>query len=165
MATEHSIPEDKPNRTLIIVVAAMSAVVIVVFFYLLLRGTIGSNKPIRLEGASRAGSPEFDKYKPLVALDDPVADEAKRPLGDMVMTLQTTARNFTGKTIIGLEVRAAVVDHQDQVVKEKTVVIIPGRRDELEPNKTMQVSIVLEGFTDTDDRANIRMEVVGIKLR
>ncbi|MEK6335383.1 MAG: hypothetical protein AABM67_10575 [Acidobacteriota bacterium] len=165
MATEHSIPEEKPNRTLIIVVAAISAVVIVVFFYLLLRGTIGDNKPIRLEGAIRAGSPEFDKYKPLVALDDPVADEAKRPLGDMVMTLQTTARNFTGKTIIGLEVRAAVVDHQEQVVKEKTVVIIPGRRDELEPNKTMQVSIVLEGFTETDDRANIRMEVVGIKLQ
>jgi hypothetical protein len=165
MATEHSIPEDKPNRTLIIVVAAISAVVIVVFFYLLLRGTIGNSKPTRLEGAIRAGSPEFDKYKPLVPLDDPVADEAKRPLGDMVMTLQTTARNFTGKTIIGLEVRAAVVDHQEQTVKEKTVVIIPGRRDELEPNKTMQVSIVLEGFTETDDRANIRMEVVGIKLR
>ena len=165
MATEHSIPEEKSHRTLIIVVAVVAAVFIGGFFYLLLRGTIGDSKPNRLESAIRAGSPEFDKYKPLIALDEPVADEAKRPLGDMVMTLQTTARNFTGKTITGLEIRAAVVDHQEQTVKEKTVVIIPGRRDELEPNKTMQVSIVLEGFTDNDDRANIRMEVVGIKLR
>lgn len=165
MPAEHSIPEDKSHRTLVIVVAVVAAIFIGGFFYLLLRRTIGDNKPVRLENAMRPGSPDFDKYKKLIALDEPVADEAKRPLGDMVMTLQTTARNFTGKTLTGLEIRATVVDHQNQTVKEKTVVVVPGRRDELEPNKTMQVSIVLEGFSDNDDRANIKMEVVGFKLK
>jgi hypothetical protein len=74
-------------------------------------------------------------------------------------------RNFTGRTITGLEVRAAVVDHDGKPVKERTVVVIPGRQADLEPNKTMKVSVMLEGFTDNDDRANIKMEVVGFKLK
>jgi len=44
-------------------------------------------------------------------------------------------------------------------------VIIPGRQSELEPNKTMKVSIVLEGFKDSDDRADIKMEVTGFNLK
>ena len=165
MPAEHSIPEEKSRRTLIIVVAIVAAVLIGGLFYLLMRRTIGDTKPVRLENAVRAGSPDFDKFKKLIPLDAPEADEAKRPLGDTVMTLHTTARNFTGKTLNGLEIRAVVVDHQDQVVKEKTVAVIPGRKDELAPNKTMQVSIVVEGFTDNDDRANIRMEVVGFRFK
>jgi len=64
-----------------------------------------------------------------------------------------------------LEVRAAVVDHEWQAGEERTVVVIPGRETELEPNKTMKLSVMLEGFTDNDDRANIKMEVVGFKLK
>ena len=165
MVAEHSIPEDKSNRTLIIVVAILAALLIGGLFYLLLRRTVGDTKPVRIENAIRSGSPDFDKYKKLIVLEEPEADEAKRALGDTVMTLRTTVRNFTGKTLNGLEVRAVVVDHQDQVVRENTVVIIPGRRDELESNKTMQVSIVVGGFTENDDRANIRMEVVGFRFK
>jgi hypothetical protein len=62
--------------------------------------------------------------------------------------------------------KAAVVDHQNQPVKQRTVVIIPAAaRSELDPNKTMPVSIVIDGFTDTDDRANIKMEVTGFRFR
>jgi hypothetical protein len=81
------------------------------------------------------------------------------------MTLQTTARNFTGKTITGLEIRGAVVDHDGKPVKQRTVVVIPGRQAELDPNKTMRVAILLDGFTDEDDRANIKMEVTGFILK
>ena len=165
MPTEHSIPEDKSHRTLIIVVAIVAAILIGGFFYLLLRRTMAPTAPPALEGAIRAGSPDWDKYIKLIASDDPEADEAKRALGDTVMTLHTTVRNFTGRTIVGLEMRGAVVDHDGKPVKEKTVVVIPGRQSELEPNKTMKVAIMLEGFTDNDDRANIKMEVVGFKLR
>jgi hypothetical protein len=165
MPTDHSFPEDKPRRTLIIVVAVIAAVFIGGFFYLLLRKSVASGTIPTLQGAVRPGSPEWDKYAKLIALDDPEADEAKRALGDTVMTLQTTARNFTGKTIIGLEVRAAVVDHDGKPVKQRTLVVVPGRQPELDPNKTMRVAIVLDGFTDEDDRANIKMEVTGFILR
>ena len=165
MPAEHSIPEDTSHRTLIIVVAVIAAVVIGGFFYLLFRRALAPTAPPTLEGAIRPGSPDWEKYSKLIARDEPEADEAKRALGDTVMTLHTTVRNFTGRTITGLEVRAAVIDHNGGTVKERTVVVIPGRQAELEPNKTMKVSVMLEGFSDNDDRANIKMEVVGFKLK
>ena len=165
MPVEHAIPEEKPRRTLIIVVAIIAALLIGGFFYLLLRGTMGGSQTARLENSIRPGSPDWDKYSKLIALDDPEADESKRALGDWVMTLRTTVRNFTGKTIVGLEMRGIVVDHDNKPVKERTLVIIPGRRDELAPNKTMQVALNVEGMTDNDDRANIKMEVTGFQLR
>ena len=165
MPAEHSIPEEKSRTTLIVVVAAIAAVVIGGFFYLLLRKSVGTSPPPTLQGAIRPGSPDWDKYIKLVALDDPEADEAKRALGDTVMTLHTTVRNFAGRTLTGLEVRGAVVDHDGKPVKERTVVVIPSRQPELDPNKTMRVSILIDGFTDEDDRANIKMEVTGFTLR
>jgi hypothetical protein len=165
MPAEHSIPEEKSRRALVIFVAAFAAAFIAAFFYLLLRNTAAPSAPPTLAGAIRAGSPDFEKYNKLIVLDEKEADEAKRALGDTVMTLHTTVRNFTGRTITGLEIHAAVVDHQDKPVKERTVVVIPGRQSDLDPNKTMKASVMLEGFTDTDDRANIKMEVTGFTLR
>ncbi len=166
MPSDHSIPEEKSRRVLIIFVAAFAAAFIAGFFYLLLRNTATPSPPPTLAGAIRAGSPDWEKYSKLIARDDPEADEAKRALGDTVMTLQTTIRNFTGRTITGLEIRAAVVDHDNKTVKERTMVVIP-RQDhpDLDPNKTMKVSVRIEGFTDNDDRANIKMEVTGFTLK
>jgi hypothetical protein len=154
------------RRTLIIIIAIVAAVVIALLFYLLMRASGGtSNAEPTLQGAIRQGSPEFEQYRSRIVLDQPEAEEAKRALGDTVMSLHTTVRNFTGRTLNGLEVRAAVVDHQDKVVKERTVVVVPTRLPELEPNKTMTVQVMLEGFSDTDDRANIKMEVTGFKFK
>lgn len=165
MPTEHRIPEDKSRRTLIIIVAIIAAVLIGGFFYFLLRKSVAPGPPPALQGATRPGTPDWDKYSKLIALDDPEADEAKRALGDTVMTLHTTARNFTGRTVTGLEIRGSVVDHDGKAVKQRTLVVIPGRQAELEPNKTMRVSILIDGFRDYDDRANIKMEVTGFTLR
>jgi hypothetical protein len=165
MPAEHSIPEDKSRRKLIIFVAAFAAAFIAAFFYLLLRNTAAPSPPPTLAGAVRQGSPDFEKYSKLIVLDEQEADEAKRTMGDTVMSLHTTVRNLTGRTISGLEIRGAVVDHDGKPVKERTVVVIPGRQPELDPNKTMKVSVMLEGFKDSDDRANIKMEVTGFTLR
>jgi len=167
MATEHTFPADESRRTLIIVVAVIATLLIGGLFYLLMRSSAGGSAPPRLEGAIRAGSPDFEKYRRQIARDDPVADQSPRALGDIVMTLNTTVRNLTGKTITGLEVWGAVVDHNGHPVRERTVVVIPaaGRPAELEPNKTISVSIRLEGMTDADDRANIKMEVTAFKFK
>lgn len=157
---------DEPNRTLIIGVAVGAAVVIALVFYLMMRagGGGGSGEPT-LQGAIREGSPQFAEYKKNIVLDDPEATEAKRALGDIVMSLQTTVRNLTGKTLSGLEIRAAVVDYEGKPVKQRTVVVIPTRQPELPPNKTMQVPVMLEGMSDKDARANIKMEVTGFKFK
>ena len=165
MPAEHTIAEEKSRRKLIIFVAAFAAAFLAAFFYLLMRASVAPSAPPTLQGAIRRGAPEWDKYSKLIALDDPVADESPRALGDIVMTLKTTARNFTGHTITGLEIHGAVVDHDGKPIKERTLVMIPSRQPELDPNKTMKVSILLDGFTDSDDRANIKMEVSGFILK
>ena len=157
------------SRTLIIVVAIIAAVLIAVLFYFLMRATGGGIDTPTLEGAIRQGSPEFEQYRSRIMLDEPEAFESPRPLGDIVMDLKTTVRNFSGKTLSGLEIRGAVVDHQNQPVKQRTVVVIPsaapGGLAELPPNKTMEARVVLDGMTATDDRANIRMEITGFRFK
>jgi hypothetical protein len=81
------------------------------------------------------------------------------------MGVHTTVRNFTGRSLNGLEIKAAVVDHQGKAIKERTVVVIPTKQAELEPNKTMFVQVMLEGMSESDDRANIKMEITGFRFK
>lgn len=166
MATsEQQIAEkDDSRRKVIIIVSVVAAIVIALLFYFLMRASTGVVVEPTLEGAIRAGSPEFAEYQPRIHVDPPEANEAKRALGDIVMNLQSTVRNFTGRTLNGLEIRGSVVNRQGQPVKQRTVVVIPTRKPELEPNHTMLVTIRLEGMTEADERANIKMEVTGFKF-
>jgi hypothetical protein len=163
---DRRIEPSETNRTLIIVVAVAAAVAIAGLFGVLFfaMGGRGTGEPA-LQGAVRAGSPQFEEFKPQIFLDEPEATEAKRALGDIVMSLQTTVRNVTGKTLNGLEIRAAVVDYEGRPVKERTVVVIPTRQPELAPNKTMLVQVMLEGMKDSDPRANIHMEVTAFRFK
>jgi hypothetical protein len=82
------------------------------------------------------------------------------------MTLRATVRNLTGRTITGLEVTAAVVDHQEKPVRQRTRIVIPSTAiAELLPNKTTSVSVLIDGFTDSDDRANVKMDVTGFIVK
>jgi hypothetical protein len=155
------------RRKMVIIVAVVSGLFIAGLFLLLLRASAGrATPPVRLEGAIRPGSPDWNQYSQFIIRDEPEADEAKRALGDTVMTLRTTVRNFTKKMINGLELRAAVVDQQGKPVKERTVVVIPsGLQPELAPNKTVAVQVLLDGMKDTDDRANIKMEITAFRFK
>jgi len=157
---------DDSQRKIIIIVAVIAAVAIAGLFYFLMRATGGGSVEPTLEGAIRAGSPEFATNQAKIILDPPEAYESKRALGDIVMNLQTTARNFTGRTLSGLEIKGMVVDHQGKPVREHTVVVLPrSQQTELENNRNIPVQVRLEGMTDKDDRANIRMEVTGFKFK
>jgi hypothetical protein len=157
---------DDSRRKVIIVVAVIAAIAIAGLFYFLMRASSRGPAEPALAGAIHAGAPEFAEYQPKIVLDSPEADEAHRVVGDIWMNLRTTARNFTGRALNGLEIKASVVDHQGKPVKERTVVVLPNdRQAELAPNKTMLVQVPLEGLTDKDDRANIKMEVVGFRFK
>jgi len=149
---DRRIETSETNRTLIIGVAVVAAILIAGLFYGLMRLGGGGGGPTGLQGAIREGSPQWEENKKNIVLDDPEATEAKRALGDITMTLSTTVRNLTGKTLTGLEVRGAVVDYDGKPVKQRAVVVIPGRQSELPPNKTLQVNIALDGMSDTDVR-------------
>jgi hypothetical protein len=158
-------PDDDSRRKLIIIVAVIAAIVIAVVFYFLMRASGGGSVEPTLDSGIRAGSPQFTEFQTKIVVDEVEADEAKRALGDIVMSLHGMVRNFSGRTLNGLEIRASVVNHQGEPVKQRTVVVIPTRQAELDPNKTMPVQIMLEGMTDADDRANVRMEVTAFRFK
>ena len=165
MATEHSFPEEKPRRTLIIIVAVIAAVLIGGFFYFLMRSTTAPGPAPTLQGAIRTGAPEWDQYKSKILVDVPEATQATTALGGFQMTLETTVRNFTGRTITGLEMRAAVLNSQGLAIKDRTMVVIPSRQPELLPTRTMHVTISIPGLKESDDRKALWMEVTGFKLQ
>src|SRR6185295_15901604 len=121
-------PDDDSRRKLIIIVAVIAAIVIAVVFYFLMRASGGGSTEPTLANAIRAGSPQFSEFQSKIVVDEVEADEAKRALGDIVMSLHGTVRNFSGRTINGLEITAAVINHQGQPVKQRTVVVIPTRQ-------------------------------------
>jgi hypothetical protein len=150
-----------------VVVILIPAIILGVWAYRT-RGSAPSIEGARLENAIRPDSPEFAGLREGIFMDRPQATEATRALGDMVMTLQTTLRNFTGRTITGLEMRAMVVDLDNNPVKERTTIVLPSARTgqtEIEPNNTLPVQIMLEGIRQDAVRANIRMEITAIRVR
>jgi len=156
---------DDSRRTTIIVVAVIAAIAIATLFYFLMKASGGGAVEPTLEGAIREGSAEFAQYQSKIILDPPEAYESKRALGDIVMNLQTIVHNFSGRTLTGLEIRGIVVDHQGKAVNQRAVVVIPTRQAELENNRSMAVRVMLEGMTEKDDRANIKMEVTAFKFK
>ena len=166
-APDRRLESTESNRTLIIAVAIAAAVVIAIIFgFLMWMVSSGPSAGVTLQGAIRPGNPEFDKNAANIALDEPEGFEAPRPLGDLTMSLRTTVRNLTGKTITGLEIKGSVIDYEGKPVKEKTLIVVPSERQpELLPNKTMQAQMMLDGMKESDPRANIKMEVVAFKLK
>lgn len=163
---------DSTRRTVFIVVALVTALIVAALVYWATRPRPAATEQPRLENALRAGAPEFAQARERVVIDfipDQDAFESPRPAGDIVMTLRPKIRNFTGRTINGLELQATVVDLQGNPVRQRTVIAIPGpvtNTTELEPNKVAQAQIIMEGFKKTDVRANIRpIEVTAVRFK
>jgi hypothetical protein len=158
---------DASRRKIFIAVGAVGLLLVAALIYWATRPRAAAIEP-RLENAVRAGSPEFAQLKERVVVDfvpDEDAFESTRAAGDIVMTMRPKVRNFSGRTISGLELKSTVVDLGGQPVRERTAVVIPGQAAELEPNKVLTAQIMMEGFKPTDVRANIRIEVTGVRLK
>lgn len=144
-------------------VALLAALLVAGLVYVATRPKASVTDP-RLEGAIRPGTAEFEQVRNQVVLEfdpDENAIESPRGIGDIVMTMTPTVRNLTGRTVSGLEIHAAVVDLDGNVLKERTVV----RRSELQPFKVVQIPINVEGFKPGEVRANIKMELTGVTFK
>lgn len=169
MSTQNIAEADKSRRKIFIIVAVVTLPILAAIIYFALTRP-ANNAPVQLAGALRAGSPDFEKARQNIVVDfkgDDSTDalESPRPLGDIVMTLTPTIRNFTGRTLTGLELRGVVLDPQGKVIKERTVIAIPARQPELENNKTLKVPFTIEGFKKDDTRANVKVEVTAVKFK
>lgn len=156
---------DSSRRTIFIIVGILSAAIVAGLIYAFYSRSGPPQPPTQLPNAIRAGAPDFERYRARIQLDSVEAFESTRALGDIVMTLQGTVRNFTGQTLDGLEVYGAVLDPNGKPIKERTVAVIPNQKPELANNETMQARILLEGISKDAVRANIKMEIVGFRFK
>lgn len=165
------------SRRAIFIIAGVVAVLLaagLIYFLKTRKEPPAAGAPVdqKLEGGLRAGSPDFEKYRELIKLDEPIADYADSVAGDIQMNLGTTIRNFTGRTITGLEMRGALVDFDGKPIKERTKIVIPsGSLSELENNGTARAPIALPGFRGADKsrveggQAVVKMEITAIKFK
>jgi hypothetical protein len=160
---------DASRRKIFIGAAVVSALLIAALVFWATRsGTSGAIEQPRLAGAIRSDAPEFAQLRERLVVDfnpDDHALESTRAIGDVVINMTPKVRNFTGRTINGLELQATVIDLAGNPVQQRTVIAIPNRQPELEPNKVLEVPIRMEGFKKDDVRANIRIELTGVKFK
>ena len=78
--------------------------------------------------------------------------------------MTANVRNDTGRSISGLEMRGAVVDAQNSTVRERTVMVIPARQTALELGEAIGVRVLLESIGKDSERANMVLEVTGVRF-
>ena len=141
--------------------------VVAVIWWISLKPTTTQIVQDAMEGAYREGSPEFQNYTRKIVAQTEEDQTTKSPtaMGTVSMYITGTIRNFTGKTLTGLEIKVGMVDTFGNLLKEKTVVVIPKQRETLENNQSMAVKVTIEGFDPKDDLANIRWKVTAIKVQ
>jgi hypothetical protein len=169
--------ESKSRRKLLVAVGVGSAVVLLALALLfstdagrsMLSSYSRAPRAERLEGAARPGTPEFDENVTKIFLDfnaDENAFTQERYLGDVLLTMKPTFRNFTNRTVTGLEVRAQGLNAlTGEVIKEQTYVVVPTRQRALEPNKTVTPTLSMEGLRKDNVPTKLNIEITGLNLR
>lgn len=125
-----------------------------------------ANEP-KLENAVRQGDKDFEYYKQRIALEPNTdfSQDMQSISGGLSMKLVCVVRNFTGKTITGLQVIGSVVDKNGNVVKEKNAIVIPTNVvQSLDNNKSTPITIFIDGFDKKDDRANIKFRLSAVRV-
>jgi hypothetical protein len=131
---------------------------------MLLRPPVEDQRAKVLEGAFREGSPEFAAAtKDIIISTDDRTVESPTGLGTISMFIVGKVRNKGTKTINVLEIEAAVIDQQNNVLKSKNVLVVPEQSEPLGPGQSTSVTLALEGFDRKADRANIRWKVTALR--
>jgi hypothetical protein len=154
---------EEPDKSRLIIYAAVAVVALLLVGGLAYLASRPSAKPgeERLEGALRPGSPEFPGDKLVVDFDpDENATIGGNALGNYVVTMKPTVRNFTGRVVSGLEFRAAGLDLRGQTIRERTYVT----QEEIEMNRTASPAIGLN-FPSDNRPAQLKLELTGVRFK
>jgi hypothetical protein len=115
----------------------------------------------RLAGAIRPGEAGWPGDKLVVDFDpDENATIGANALGNYVVTMKPTVRNFTGRVVNGLEFHAAGLDIHGQTIRESTYV----KEEEIEPNRTASPPIGLN-FPSDNRPAQLKLELTGVRFK
>jgi len=154
------------NKTFLI--AILIAVLVVAGGVLLIwkfKPSMQEQQEQALVGAVRENSPGFDALTKKIIIETDKDNTIESPVGTgyMMMNIAGFIRNYSDKTIAGLEIRVSVLDSFDKVVKDSTMTVVPTQQKTLPPKGEMHVTMRIDGFNPSDDRARIRWKVTAIK--
>lgn len=157
-------PREEKDSTRLVIFVAVGIVAVVLLAGLAYLATRPAARPgeEKLEGAIRPGSPDFPAPDRLMVEFDPNenAFEGVTALGPWSETLKPTVRNFTGRTVNGLEFRAWGVDSKGNVIRERTFV----SEDEIAPNKVFVPSIEVV-FPADKKPADLKLQLTGVRFK
>ena len=122
------------------------------------------SSPAQFEWMLQPGHSEFDRFRQQISIEQLKGNEKLHPFNNLVVELTGVVRNETGQTISGLEMRGAILNTENSIVRERTVAVIPLQQTALENNEAINVRILLEGIDRDSDRARAVLEVTGITL-
>ena len=161
-AFERSTEEgDKSRRYIFIAVGVIAALLVAGLAYWASRPVAAPGEE-RLEGAVRAGSPGFPGPDKLIVefIPDENAVMGVNALGNYVVTLKPTVRNFTGRAVSGLEFHASGMDTNGKVIRERTF----ARDVDIEPNRITSPSLGLN-FPPDNRPAQLKLELTGVRFK
>lgn len=156
------------NKILVGALLVAAALVAGAVWLLTFMPTAEDQKQQQMAGAFLEGSPEFAAYTKniIISTDLDRTSEGRLGLGTIQMAIHGNLRNRGDKTINLLELSVGVIDQKNQIIKEKKIIVVPtAETATLAPNETMKVFATLDGFTDKDDRANVRWKVTAIRFQ
>lgn len=145
-----------------IAVGLVSALLVAGLVWMATRPSVRTDEP-RLADAIRPGSPEFEQLRERLVVDfnpDENALIGPTALGPYAVTFRPTVRNFTGRTVSGLEFHAAGLDLGKAVIRERTFVW----QQELEPNKVSVVPFTLN-FPQDSRPASLKLDLTGVAFK
>jgi hypothetical protein len=117
-----------------------------------------------LEGSYKPGSPEFEELnKDIIISTDDRTVQSPTGMGTIAMYINGKVRNRGIRTFDILEVNVAVVTQFNEVLRERRILVVPVQQPLLGPEETIPLTLTLDGFSPSDDRANIRWRVTAIR--
>lgn len=153
-----------PIVILAAIITALIALVVAGLYYVAMTQPVNSYSGPRLSSALRPGEPEFEEVREQIEIAQLLGTEQLHPFNSLAVDVTATVRNNTGRTISGLEMRGAIVDAQNSTVRERTVMVIPARQTALEPGEVISVRVLLESISKDSERANMVLEVTGVRF-
>ena len=162
--------EKKEKVNYKVLLAAVGAAILIVAAFVGFYATRPAHEDKKKEylvGALLEGSPEFEAMSKKIAIQNDADNTMESPtaLGTITMFTRSKIRNMSDKTIVALEIKVAILDQFNKVVKEKKQIVVPTFQASIPPNSDVNITIPVEGFSKDDDRARVRWKVTAVKVQ
>lgn len=162
-------PQEKKrgvNKMFLIAIIFAAAAIGTVIWVLSFRPSIEEQTAQILAGSFKEGTPEYAELnKDIIISTDPKTVQSPMATGKISMFIHGNIRNKGTKTINILEVKVAVVTQFNDILRERKILVVPVQQPTLGPDETIPITLTLDGFERSDDRANIRWKVTAIRAQ